>query len=159
MKKNIVKLLSLVLLVALLLVACKTDPVEKPPLVYNESTAVALTVSAMSPSHGETDVATPAPEALETQAPVSLDLIQAEILLWAPQSADQGLAQNLDTQLQTYASLNKMAYERQESFAATQLSDDTRLVVSLASADETRMMAEAKALTQFLVFSGAETNP
>ncbi len=158
MKKNTVKLLSLFLLVALLFAACKTDPVEKPPQVYNESTAVALTVSALSASSGDTEVATPAPGSLETQAPVSLELIQAEILFWAPQSADQNLAQNLDTQLQTYASLNKMAYERRESFAASQLADATRLVVSLASEAETRAMAESKAQTQFLFLASAEAS-
>lgn len=159
MKKNTFKLLSLLLSVTLFLAACKTEVTETPPLVVNESTAIALTVSALNPSNGETDIATPEPEARETPSITGLDLIQAEILLWVPQGADHTLAQSLDTQLQTYSALNELSYERRESFAGTQLADTTRLVISLASEAETRAMAEVKSQTQFLAFLNTETSP
>ncbi len=156
MKKNTLKVLSLLLLFALLLSACKTEKVEKPPVVINESTAVALTVSAVTPipTGGETEVAPPStPDPGQSNV---LEPIEAEILLWAPQSADANLTQNLDGQLQSYSTLNKLKYERREQFAASQLGDTTRLVVSLAGDGELRAMADARSQTQFLAIVAGE---
>jgi hypothetical protein len=137
--------LSLILLVfTLLLSACisqlqstVTVEVTQPPVV-EVPTEIVLT---------ELPTATP------------IVLLDAELLLWAPQNADQNLAEQLENELIAYADANGHSFALTDSLSTAQLSPDVRVVVSLASPGEVEALASVLPQIQFLALNAQNLVP
>ena len=136
---------SLILLVfTLLLSACISQPqstvtveVTQPPVV-EVPTEIVLT---------ELPTATPSV------------LLDAELLLWAPQNADQNLAEQLENELIAYADANGHSFAFTDSLSTAQLSPDVRVVVSLASPGEVEALASVLPQIQFLALNAQNLVP
>lgn len=155
MKKFKCHILGIVLVLTLLLGACKQETPIPTPVVVSDHTPPAVSVS-------ETDETTPdqtTAEPVEDPGSVSLEQVQAQIVLWAPGSADANLAQNFAGQLQNYAQQNALSFEQRENLSPSQLSVQTQLVVALASQAELKTMAEANGQVQFLYIGNLEESP
>ncbi len=88
----------------------------------------------------KTDETTPdqtTAEPVEDPGSVSLEQVQAQIVLWAPGSADANLVQNFAWQLQNYAQQNALSFRQRENLGPSQLSGtQTQQYVALASQAE-----------------------
>ncbi len=71
--------------------------------------------------------------------------IQADIILWTPVDGNGSLAQDLNGQLNAYASEQNLTFLQVDQLSPVQLGGMTRVVVSLASADETYTLAQSAA--------------
>lgn len=98
-------------------------------------------------------------EPTESPTATPIVLLDAEILLWAPESADQALAAQLNNEVGSYANANGYSFAVTPTLSATQLSPNVRLVVSLAAPTEAQSLASVLPQVQFLVTNSTELTP
>lgn len=154
MKKRRYRVLGVLLVLLLLLAACKQETPAPTPVIVSNYTPPAETVA----NPGDV-VPSPVPvEPTDDAEPVQVNQTDAQLVLWAPASADANLAQNLHSQLEAYASQNALRFERLENLSPSQLGLQTQLVVALSSLPEAQAMAEANALVQYLFVGDAEVS-
>lgn len=79
-----------------------------------------------------------------------LVMLDAELVLWAPESANQDLIQQFDASLGAYAQTNGLSFVRTSSLSAAQVSERVKVVVSAASASEVGALAGELPQVQFL---------
>lgn len=139
-----IQLPLILLVIVLLLSACSNQ------------TQPAITVEVTQPPVAEvpTEIA---PTELPTATPVVL--LDADILLWAPQNSDQNLAGQLEDELSNYADANGHSFALTTSLSAAQLSPDVRVVVSLASPSEVEALASVLPQVQFLALNAPALVP
>jgi len=137
--------LPLVLLVFVLLFsACNNQP------------QLTLTVEVTQPPAVEepTEIE---PTDLPTATPVVL--LEADLLLWAPENADQILTGQLENELSAYADANGHSFALTNSLSAAQLGLGVRVVVSLASPSEVESLASVLPQVQFLALNAPNLVP
>lgn len=146
MKKNILKALSLALILAFLLVACTKETPAPTPVISSNNTPIPVVTEPVG------DVTSQVPtNPIQEQSPVAPAQSQAQLLLWAPDYADPSMAQAYGAQLQAYASQNALSFEAFEELKPGQLGEQTQLVVALADPADVQAMAEAHVHVQFLL--------
>jgi len=82
--------------------------------------------------------------------------LDADILLWAPENADQALTEQLEDELSAYADTNGHSFALANSLSAAQLSPNVRVVVSLAAPSEVQSLASVLPQVQFLALNAPE---
>jgi hypothetical protein len=85
--------------------------------------------------------------------------LDADILLWAPENADQALTEQLEDELRAYADTNGHSFAITNSLSAAQLSPDVRVVVSLATPGEVEALASVLPQVQFLALNAPGLTP
>lgn len=146
MKKNILKALSLALILAFLLVACTKETPAPTPVISSNNTPIPVVTEPVG------DVTSQVPkDPTQEQSPEVPVQSQAQLMLWAPASADSAMAQTYGAQLQAYASQNALRFEAFEELNPGQLGEQTQLVVALADPADVQAMAEAHVHVQFLL--------
>jgi hypothetical protein len=98
-------------------------------------------------------------EPTESPTATPIVLLDADILLWAPQNADQTLTEQLESELSAYANANGHSFALTTSLSAAQLSPDVRVVVSLASPSEVQSLASVLPQVQFLALNTTDLTP
>ena len=93
----------------------------------------------------------PEPTLSPTATPVVL--LDADILLWVPENADQALTGQLENELRIYADANGRSFALTNSLSAAQLSSNVRVVVSLAAPSEVDSLASVLPQVQFLALN------
>lgn len=108
-----------------------------------------------TPTAEFTEVAEP------TKSPTAtpIVLMDADVLLWVPQNADQALTEQLQDELRAYADANGHSFALTNSLSAAQLSPDVRVVVSLASPSEVGALASVLPQVQFLALNAPNLTP
>jgi hypothetical protein len=144
MFKRRMRLPLLLFVLALLFSACNSQP--QPT----------ITVEATPPPAVETPTVT-APTEIPTAAPIVL--LEADLLLWAPENADQTLIAQLENKLSAYADANGHSFTLTTSLSAPQLSPDVKVVISLASASEVEALASVLPQIQFLALNAPNLTP
>jgi len=99
------------------------------------------------------------PELTESPTATPLVVLDADILLWAPENADQTLADQLEDELSAYADANGRTFALANSLSAAQLSPNVRVVVSLASPSEVESLASVLPQVQFLALNAPDLTP
>lgn len=132
------------LLPALFFSACSSQALPTLTQEVTQAPAVELPTETES-----TELPTATPETL----------LDADILLWAPNSADQDLTGQLEGELDAYAEANGHSFALTSSLSATQLSSGVRVVVSLASPGEAEALASALPQVQFLALNAPNLIP
>jgi len=97
------------------------------------------------------------PTELPTATPVVL--LEVDLLLWAPENADQILTGQLENELSAYADANGHSFALTNSLSAAQLSPGVRVVVSLASPSEVESLASVLPQVQFLALNAPNLVP
>ncbi len=97
------------------------------------------------------------PTELPTATPIVL--LDAELLLWAPQNADQDLAEQVENELSAFADANGHSFVLTDSLSAAQLSPGVKVVVSLASPSEVETLAAVLPQIQFLALNAPNLVP
>ncbi len=144
MFKRRMRLPLLLVVLALLFSACNSQP--QPT----------ITVEATPPPAVETPTVT-APTEFPTAIPIVL--LEADLLLWAPENADQTLIAQLENKLSAYADANGHSFTLTTSLSAPQLSPDVKVVISLASASEVTALASVLPQIQFLALNAPNLTP
>lgn len=150
MKKS--AFISTLLAFSLLLAACNQNTGSSatiPP--GNIETFVSQTLEASDLTLQETPLA-PADTANtpgSVSQPPELPL-PADLLLWAPSGSDAAIVSKNDAGLQEYANSHGLRYLKVDHLSSSQLSPDVKVVVSLAPAAQTELMAASAAQVQFL---------
>ena len=140
MRKNSIITSSLLLIFSLVLLAgCGTQVSPTDPTQLQQTPPEASTLP-MGATATQALPATPTPQVQ----------IAAELILWAPETADPALVQTLTDQLSAYAQSAGLAFESHASLAAPQLGAQTRVVVSVAPAAELAALAGQVPTVQFL---------
>jgi len=134
----------ILLILVLLLTSCNRQP--QPT----------LTVEVTQSPTTEMPTVTELPD-IPTATPVVI--LDSELLLWAPENADQTLTGMLRNELSAYAEANGHTFAVTASLSAAQLSPNVRAVVSLASPGEVLSLASALPQVQFLGLNMPETTP
>lgn len=136
---------SLVLsLLLIFLSACNNQP---QPTVTVEVTQPPVAETTLIPTPTESPTATP------------VVMLDADILLWAPENADQALSGQLSNELGAYADANGRGFASTTTLSAAQLSPSVRVVVSLASPSEVESLASVLAQVQFLALNAPNLTP
>jgi len=135
--------LILILLFAFL-TACNNQPQVTP------------TAEVTLPPTAETVVVT---EPTESPTATPIVLLDADMLLWAPENADQALIEQLKNELSAYTDANGHSFALTNSLSATQLSTNVRVVVSIASPSEVQSLASVLPQVQFLALNAPDLNP
>ena len=137
--------LPLILLVlVLLLSACNNQP------------QLTVTVALTQPPTVE-DPTVSEPTNIPTATPVVL--LDADLVLWAPESVDPTLAEQLEKELSAYADTNGHTLALTTSLSTAQLGPNVRVVVSLASPDEVESLASVLPQVQFLALNAPDLVP
>lgn len=97
------------------------------------------------------------PTASPTATPVVL--LDADLLLWAPQNADRALTEQIGNELSAYADANGHSFALTSTLSAAQLSPNVRAVVSLASPSEVQSLASVLPQVQFLALNAPDLTP
>jgi hypothetical protein len=140
MRKKSIITSSLFLIFSLVLLAgCGTQVLPTDPTPLQQTPPEAST-RPMDATATPALPATPTPQAQ----------IAAELILWAPETADPALVQTLTGQLSAYAQSAGLAFESHALLAAPQLGAQTRVVVSVAPAAELAALAGQVPTVQFL---------
>ena len=134
----------ILLVIILLLTACTKQP------------QATVTVEVTQPSIVETPLI-PTPTESPTATPVIL--LDADLLLWAPQNAEQVLTEQLGNELSAFADANGHSFALTTSLSAAQLSPSVRVVVSLASPSEVESLASVLPQVQFLALNAPDLTP
>lgn len=137
MKKRLLLILCALLLMAL-------------PACHKASPTPAPTVPVDLPSPTNAPEPSPTPQR-------SLEPLQAELVLWAPDNADQALASALEGQLSSLAGTKGLRFARVNALSVAELGANVRLVLSLASGAELNALAGQAPQVRFVTadFSGA----
>ncbi len=117
----------------------------------------------LTPSIDPAVSVTPEPSAvvspLETQnsptntpAPIIVEKIEADLVLWAPAGSDPARVQALTGQLQAFADQKGILFETLEQLSADMLGESVRVLVSLAPAAEIASLAAAHPAKAFIAF-------
>jgi len=114
------------------------------------------TVEVTLPTVTETPMVT-VPTETPTASPVVL--LDADILLWAPENADQALTEQLKNELGAYADSNGHSFALTTTLSAAQPSPTVRVVVSLASPSEVESLASVLPQVRFLALNAPDLNP
>ncbi len=138
MFKRRLRLPLLLVVLALLCSAC------------NNPSQPTVTVEATQPPAVEIPTMT-APAELPTVTPIVL--LEADLLLWAPENADQALIDQLENELIAYADANGHSFALTTSLSASQLSPGVKVVISLASASEVEALASVLPQVHFLALN------
>jgi hypothetical protein len=141
-KKNLLPLVLSLLFV--FLAACNNQP------------QFTVTVEVTQPATVEVPTVT---EPTSTPTATPIVLLDADLLLWAPESADQALAEQLKNELNAYADANGHSIAFTNSLSAAQLSPNVRVVVSLASPTEVEALAAVLPQVQFLALNAPNLTP
>lgn len=134
----------ILLVLVLLLSACNNHPQLTAP--------VALTQPPTVEAPTETE-----PADIPTATPVVL--LDADLVLWAPESVDPTLAEQLEKELSAYADTNGHTLALTTSLSTAQLSPNVRVVVSLASRNEVEPLALVLPQVQFLALNASDLVP
>lgn len=134
----------ILLVLVLLLSACNNHPQLTAP--------VALTQPPTVEAPTETE-----PADIPTATPVVL--LDADLVLWAPESVDPTLAEQLEKELSAYADTNGHTLALTTSLSTAQLSPNVRVVVSLASRNEVEPLASVLPQVQFLALNASDLVP
>lgn len=134
----------ILLVLVLLLSACNNQPQLTAP--------VALTQPPTVEAPTETE-----PADIPTATPVVL--LDADLVLWAPESVDPTLAEQLEKELSAYADTNGHTLALTTSLSTAQLSPNVRVVVSLASRNEVEPLASVLPQVQFLALNASDLVP
>ena len=134
----------ILLVLVLLLSACNNQP--------QLTATVALTQPPTVEAPTETE-----PADIPTATPVVL--LDADLVLWAPESVDPTLAEKLEKELSAYADTNGHTLALTTSLSTTQLSPNVRVVVSLASRNEVEPLASVLPQVQFLALNASDLVP
>ena len=138
--------LLVLILLALTLLASACNRSTQPP------------ASETTPQTGVVEMPTDAvPTELPTATPILI--LDAELLLWAPESADRALADQTESTLRAYADANGRSFTKTTSLSAAQLSPNVRVVVSLASQEEIESLAAVLPQVQFLALNAPNLTP
>ena len=129
--------LSSVLFVLIFLAGCGTPQTVTPTNTQVSSSETSLPL----PSIAAPEVTPTPPAAAETEA---------EVILWAPPSGDQVLAQTINASLRDLAATRKLEFEQRESLSAQELGAQTRLIVTTASVSEISQLAQVAPGVNFL---------
>ena len=121
----------------------------------NQAQPTATTEVTQPPTAEFTSV--PEPTLGPTATPVIL--LNADILLWAPENADQVLTEQLEDELSAYADTNGHSFALAPSLSAAQLSPNVRVVVSLATPGEVEALASVLPQVQFLALNAPDLIP
>lgn len=121
----------------------------------NQSLPTATVEVILPPTAEFTEVAEPT----ESPTPTPIVLLDADVLLWVPQNADQALTEQLQDELRAYADANGHSFALTNSLSAAQLSPDVRVVVSLASPSEVGALASVLPQVQFLALNAPNLTP
>jgi len=132
------------LVIAILLSACNPPTQPTIPVEVTQPTAIEI------PTETE-------PTEQPTATPIVL--LDADLLLWAPENADPNLAEQLENELIAYGDANGHSFALTPSLSAAQLSPDVRVVVSLASPNEVETLASALSQVQFLALNAPNLVP
>ncbi|MFZ3150203.1 MAG: hypothetical protein WA116_00790 [Anaerolineaceae bacterium] len=89
-------------------------------------------------------------EPLPTAVAPTAASITADLVLWAPVSANPDLAANLAQQLGAYAAANNLSLEIRQQISAQEFAGQVKLVVALASASEVSSLAASVPSVKFL---------
>ena len=135
--------LILILLFAFL-TACNNQPQATP------------TAEVTLPPTAEIVVVT---EPTESPTATPVVLVDADMLLWAPENADQALIEQLKNELSAYTDANGHSFALTNSLSAAQLSPNVRVVVSIASPSEVQSLASVLPQVQFLALNAPDLNP
>ncbi len=122
----------------------------------NNQTQPSPTVEATQPPFVETPMI-PTPTESPTATPVVM--LDADILLWAPESADQALSGQLSNELGAYADANGRSFALTTTLSSAQLNPSVRVVVSLASPSEVESLASVLSQVQFLALNAPNLTP
>ena len=134
----------ILLVLVLLLSACNNHP--------QLTATVALTQPPTVEAPTETE-----PADIPTATPVVL--LDADLVLWAPESVDPTLAEQLEKELSAYADTNGHTLALTTSLSTAQLSPNVRVVVSLASRNEVEPLASVLPQVQFLALNASDLVP
>lgn len=134
----------ILLVLVLLLSACNNHPQLTAP--------VALTQPPTVEAPTETE-----PADIPTATPVVL--LDADLVLWAPESVDPTLAEQLEKELSAYADTNGHTLALTTSLSTAQLTPNVRVVVSLASRNEVEPLASVLPQVQFLALNASDLVP
>lgn len=134
----------ILLVLVLLLSACNNHPQLTAP--------VALTQPPTVEAPTETE-----PADIPTATPVVL--LDADLVLWAPESVDPTLAEQLEKELSAYADTNGHTLALTTSLSTAQLGPNVRVVVSLASRNEVEPLASVLPQVQFLALNASDLVP
>ena len=134
----------ILLVLVLLLSACNNQP--------QLTATVALTQPPTVEAPTETE-----PADIPTATPVVL--LDADLVLWAPESVDPTLAEQLEKELSAYADTNGHTLALTTSLSTAQLSPNVRVVVSLASRNEVEPLASVLPQVQFLALNASDLVP
>lgn len=102
-----------------------------------------------------------APTAEPTQSPTETPVVilDAALVLWAPESVNPDLALQLENGLKAYADANGLSFTRTPSLSAAQVTDRVKVVVSAASAGEVQSLAAVLPQAQFLAVNAENLVP
>lgn len=126
------------LVLALVLSACISQPQTVAPVEVTQPPAVEVPTEIV-------------PTELPTATPIVL--LEADLLLWAPDNADQSQVEQLENELSNYADANGHSFGLTTSLSAAQLSPGVKVVVSLASPSEVEGLASVLPQIQFLALN------
>jgi len=144
----------------LLVVACKGgSPTITPTSVVTPTQfPIVLTATALADqTQNPVSAATPTENVSIQETPTEKQ-IQSQIVLWAPEDVEPTRAQAFFDQLQAYSDQNGVTFERRSSLEASDLSEQVKVVVSMATAQAIHTIAPAAQQVQFLAV-GAEDMP
>ena len=148
----------LLLTVALVISACNagTPSATPVPTAVPTEFPIVLTATALANQTQNPGTVEPTAEAPVTLTPPTDTQIHSQIVLWVPENVDESLAQAYFDQLSRYADQNGVTLERRANLAATELSEQVKVVVSMASAAEIHTLAPAAQNVQFLAVGAGE---
>jgi|GEM_PF-634057 len=145
-------LIGFVLILLLLLSACKQEPVVPTPVMSSDQTSATESIP---------DQETPQPEqpteaVTQQSSVIASDQVQSQLVLWAAPGSDPNLTQSYEAQLQVYSTQNGLSFERRENLGPGQLGAQTQLVVALVDWGELQAMAQENAQVQYLYIGQPE---
>lgn len=94
-----------------------------------------------------------------TETPVPAADIEAELVLWATETADPTLAQALEAQLTELALQQGLRFERHTTLSAPQLAETANIVVAMSSNMELQALAATLPHVRFVTVGMADATP
>jgi len=101
------------------------------------------------------------PTLAPTESPTATPtvILEAALVLWAPESSDQVLAAQLEADLTAYANNNGQSFVRTPALSTAQIGQTVKVVVSTASPEEVQSLASVLPQVQFLAANAPSLTP
>jgi hypothetical protein len=148
----------LVLLLTFLVTACNGGKatITPTPMVTPTEFPIVLTATALANQIQNPETAVAPTETLTTPEPTAATQIRSQIVFWAPEDVDAAQAQTYFDQLSEYSDQNGVTLERCATLEPAEISEQVKVVVSMASAPAIHSIAPTAQQVQFLAVGAGE---